>query len=485
MDHILCRPLLRGGQLCCVEDIQPPEVHTSFLTLFTLANQVVPLSCHCVVCQPAQSCLRCARLFHIRLRSARTEVTCTKSVWQKVAWANWEPNEHLMSPIPAWDFLHCPKGYQAKWEISENTWKIKGRFAEKSSSVATRKLTRCYDIGFAGSINLSCSAWPAWLSKIREAQDPFIWKAKPVLINLQKCCGKPLRQNSNFVSHLCMGRKTQKNRFCVDREASCLIFRLRFSRTFQSVNYSSFVKSQRAQCLCYRFLDQWQIYWSSWSLDSNSRRKSQRAAVYFFVNPSQIADFSHEVPPQQDSSDFVQVISTTSALCCGARIVHCNQKSLTGIKSAAMLRATQHVPVSYDASNHSWSQGGILSVHLLQLCSLGQRRLKIRVTILQYTVNICQYTVIKCTACTACHYHIVFLSWFPAFLRPLAEVLWPGSARRSEPESKAARNLGHDSLKFGGSLRTVKALAHWVCYMLFISLYIPESPMLMFTYAFH
>mmetsp|Transcript_38249 Transcript_38249/g.82496 ORF Transcript_38249/g.82496 Transcript_38249/m.82496 type:complete len:203 (-) Transcript_38249:395-1003(-) len=68
----------------------------------------------------------------------------------------------------------------------------------------------CYDIGFAGSINLSCSAWPAWLSKIREAQDPFIWKAKP----------------------------------------------------------------------------------------------------------------------QQDSSDFVQVISTTSALCCGARIVHCNQKSL-------------------------------------------------------------------------------------------------------------------------------------------------------------
>lgn len=88
MDHILCRPLLRGGQLCCVEDIQPPEVHTSFLTLFTLANQVVPLSCHCVVCQPAQSCLRCARLFHIRLRSARTEVTCTKSVWQKVAWAN-------------------------------------------------------------------------------------------------------------------------------------------------------------------------------------------------------------------------------------------------------------------------------------------------------------------------------------------------------------------------------------------------------------
>lgn len=105
-------------------------------------------------------------------------------------------------------------------------------------------------------------------------------------------------------------------------------------------------------------------------------------------NPSQIVDFSHEVPPQQDSSDFVQVISTTSALCCGARIVHCNQKSLTGIKSAAMLRATQHVPVSYDASNHSWSQGEILSVHLLQLCSLGQRRLKIRVTILQYTVNI-------------------------------------------------------------------------------------------------
>lgn len=45
----------------------------------------------------------------------------------------------------------------------------------------------------------------------------------------------------------------------------------------------------------------------------------------------------------------------------------------------------------------------------------------------------------------------------PAFLRPLADVLWPGVARRSEPDFKAVRNRGHGSL--GISSLTVQAHA--------------------------
>ena len=47
----------------------------------------------------------------------------------------------------------------------------------------------------------------------------------------------------------------------------------------------------------------------------------------------------------------------------------------------------------------------------------------------------------------------------PAFLRPLADVLWPGVARRSEPDFKAVRNRGHGSL--GISSLTVQAHACW------------------------
>lgn len=39
------------------------------------------------------------------------------------------------------------------------------------------------------------------------------------------------------------------------------------------------------------------------------------------------SSFLH-VLPQQNSSDFVQIISSTLALCCCARIVHCNHKGL-------------------------------------------------------------------------------------------------------------------------------------------------------------
>ena len=80
----------------------------------------------------------------------------------------------------------------------------------------------------------------------------------------------------------------------------------------------------------------------------------------------------------------------------------------------------------------------------------GQRRLKIRVTS-------CDYLTIQCHKVYGVYgmslpYCLSELVWMSlAFLRPLAEVLWPGGAMaRSEPESKAARNLGHDSLKFLG-----------------------------------
>lgn len=90
MEHILCRPLLRGGQLCCVEDIQPPEVHPfSHFSHWQIRLCRCPATALCVNQRKAASDAQDSFISdHIRLRSARTEVTCTKSVWQKVAWAN-------------------------------------------------------------------------------------------------------------------------------------------------------------------------------------------------------------------------------------------------------------------------------------------------------------------------------------------------------------------------------------------------------------